>query len=312
LLLRKPWSIILAPTVLSLRADPVPVFLFGMIPFVPTRRDTLSTADGLDLHLQWSTPDEQARAAVLLVHGYAEHCGRHGVLAQTFAEASALVFAYDQRGYGRSGGHRAYVDTFDQYLDDLARVVQTVRSRIPEGPLFLFGHSMGGLVVLKYVLDRTAASPAGLLLSAPALEVNPDLAPGLRRMAQFLGRIAPRLPTVRSPEGAISRDPAVVRHAQNDPLNYHGRIPARTGAELLRAGKNVRSRLEAVEHPFLVLHGTEDRLASPVWSRRLYERAGASDKTLKLYEGRYHEAYHDYGREAVLGDLKDWIQARVR
>jgi len=257
-----------------------------MTPFHPTRRDTLTTADDIDLHFQWRAPAGRPRAAVLLVHGYAEHCGRHGVLAQTFAERSALVFAYDQRGFGRSGGRRAYVETFDRYLDDLDRVLAAVRSRTPEVPLFLFGHSMGGLVVLKYVLDRAPASLAGLLLSAPALEVNPDLAPMLRRVAQLLGRIAPRLPTVRSPEGAISRDPAVVRHAHDDPLNYHGRIPARTGAELLRAGKSVRARLEAVEHPFLVLHGTDDRLASPLWSRRLYDRAGASDKTLKLYEGR--------------------------
>jgi alpha-beta hydrolase superfamily lysophospholipase len=290
---------------------PSSLFAFGMRPFFPSRRDTLSTSDGIDLHVQWKTPADPPRAVVLLVHGYAEHCGRHGVLATTFAETPALVCAYDQRGYGRSGGRRAYVDTFDQYLDDLARVVDTVRARVPELPLFLFGHSMGGLVVLKYVLDRSPSAPAGLLLSAPALEVNPDLAPILRRMAHLLGRLAPRLPTVRSPDGALSRDPAVVEQARTDPLNYHGRIPARTGAELLRAGESVRARLEEVEHPFLVLHGTDDPLASPVWSRRLYERARAADKTLKLYEGRYHESFHDFGRDAVLADLADWLGARV-
>jgi len=282
-----------------------------MRPFFPSRRATVSTPDGVDLHLQWNTPADPPRAAVLLVHGYAEHCGRHGILAQTFSETSARVFAYDQRGYGRSGGRRAYVDAFDQYLDDLARVLTVVRARTPEVPLFLFGHSMGGLVVLKYVLDRAPSSLAGLLLSAPALEVNPNLAPVLRRMAHLLGRIAPRLPTVRSPEGAISRDPAVVEHAHTDPLNYHGRIPARTGAELLRAGRDVRSRLDTLTHPFLVLHGTDDPLAAPVWSRRLYDRAASSDKTLKLYEGRYHEPFHDFGREAVLADLADWISARA-
>ena len=281
-----------------------------MRPFFPSRRTSVSTSDGVDLHLQWKAPAQPPRAAVLLVHGYAEHCGRHGILAETFSEASALVFAYDQRGYGRSGGRRAYVDTFDRYLDDLAQVLEVVRPRTPDVPLFLFGHSMGGLVVLKYVLDRAPSSLAGLLLSAPALEVNPDLAPVLRRIAHLLGRIAPRLPTVRSPEGAISRDPAVVEHAHNDPLNYHGRIPARTGAELLRAGRDVRSRLDTLTHPFLVIHGTDDSLAAPVWSRRLYAQAPSPDKTLKLYEGRYHESFHDFGRETVLADLRDWISAR--
>jgi alpha-beta hydrolase superfamily lysophospholipase len=282
-----------------------------MPPFFPTRRDTLRTADGIDLHVQWQSPSDPSRATVLMVHGYAEHCGRHGVLAQTFTEASALVYAYDQRGYGRSGGRRAYVDTFDQYVDDLARMIEYVRARKAQGPLFLFGHSMGGLVVLKYVLDRTPTSLGGLLLSAPALEVNPDLAPLLRRVAHLLGRVAPRLPTVRSPDGALSRDPVVVERARTDPLNYHGRIPARTGAELLRAGHDVRSRLDAVHAPFLVVHGTADRLAAPIWSQRLYERAGSPDKTLKLYEGRYHESFHDYGREAVLADLQDWIEAHL-
>jgi len=282
-----------------------------MRPFFPSRRTTVSSPDGMDLHLQWTVPAEPPRAAVLLVHGYAEHCGRHGVLAQTFSETPALVFAYDQRGYGRSGGRRAYVDAFDRYLDDLGHVLDVVRAHVPEVPLFLFGHSMGGLVVLKYVLDRAPSGLAGLLLSAPALEVNPDLAPLLRRIAHVLGRIAPRVPTVRSPEGAISRDPAVIEHAHNDPLNYHGRIPARTGAELLRAGRAVRDRLDTLTHPFLVLHGTDDILAPPIWSRRLYDRAPSSDKTLKLYEGRYHEPFHDVGRAEVLADLADWVDARA-
>lgn len=281
-----------------------------MEPFRPTRRTTLTTPDGLQLHAQWSLPPDAARATVVLVHGYAEHCGRQGAVARTFLQESAAVYAYDQRGHGRSGGRRAYVDTFDQYLDDLDRVLAFVRARAPDGPLFLFGHSMGGLVVLKYVLERTPALD-GLILSAPAIEVNPDLAPVVRRLAQVLGRLAPRLPTVRSPEGAISRDPAVVEASKNDPLSYHGRIPARTGAELLRAGTAVRSRLHEVSVPFLVLHGTADILARPAWSRRLYDRAAASDKTLKLYEGLYHETFHDVGKEEVLRDLATWLRGRV-
>lgn len=281
-----------------------------MEPFRPDRRTTLTTPDGLQLHAQWRLPASAPRATVVLVHGYAEHCGRQGTLARAFLGESAAVYAYDQRGHGRSGGRRVYVDAFDRYLDDLALVLAFVRDRAPDGPLFLFGHSMGGLVVLKYVLERAPALD-GLILSAPAIEVNPDLAPVLRRLAQGLGRLAPRLPTVRSPEGAISRDPAVVEAAANDPLNYHGRIPARTGAELLRAGSSVRARLHELSLPFLVLHGTADRLARPAWSRRLYDRAAAADKTLKLYEGRYHESFHDYGRETVLRDLATWLRERA-
>jgi alpha-beta hydrolase superfamily lysophospholipase len=169
---------------------------------------------------------------------------------------------------------------------------------------------MGGLVVLKYVLERSPPV-RGLLLSAPAIEINPDLAPLLRRLAQVLGRLFPTLPTTRSPEGAISRDPAVVEAAKNDPLNYHGRVRARTGAEMLRAGEAVRGRLQELTDPFLVLHGTADALASPRWSKRLYERAASDDKTIKLYDGLYHETFNEPEQDEVLADLGDWLSARL-
>lgn len=281
-----------------------------MRPFVPTHRGTFSTEDGIELHTRALVPDASPRAAIVLVHGYAEHCGRYGGVGHALAEADTAVYAYDQRGYGRSGGSRAYVDHFGKYLDDLGQFLSFVRSQHSDLPLFLFGHSMGGLVALKYVLER-APSLEGLILSAPALEVNPNLAPLLRRLAQVLGRLAPKLPTTRSPEGAISRDPAVVTAAKNDPFNYHGRIPARTGAELLRAGQETRAHLDTLRTPFLLFHGTADLLVPPSGSRALYRRASATDKTLTLYENLYHETFHEPEKEQVLHDLSSWLRARL-
>jgi alpha-beta hydrolase superfamily lysophospholipase len=275
-----------------------------------TERDSFATSDGLQLFTRHWEPDASPEAAVVLVHGYAEHSGRYDHVAEVFVEQGAAVYAYDQRGYGRSEGRRAYVDDFDRYLDDLGQFLDRVRARHPDRPLFLFGHSMGGLVVLKYVLDREP-SVQGLLLSGPAIEINPDLAPLLRRVAQVLGRLFPTLPTTRSPEDAISRDPEVVEEAKNDPLNYHGRVLARTGAEMLRAGDAVRARLEEVTDPFLVLHGTADTLASPEWSRRLYERAASPDKTIQLYDGLYHETFNEPERATVLSDMGEWIGDRL-
>ena len=271
--------------------------------------EAFRTHDGLSLRTRHWTPPASPRADVLLVHGYAEHCGRYDHVAKAFVEQGAAVHAYDQRGYGRSEGRRAYVDRFDQYLADLDTFWHHVATP-QERPTFLFGHSMGGLVVLLYVLNY-APAVRGLLLSAPALEINPDLAPLLRRMAQVLGHLAPTLPTVRSPQGSISRDPAVVEAAQADPLNYHGRTLARTGAELLRAGDEAQGRLHELETPFLVVHGTADPLATPAWSRRLYERAAATDKTLRLYDGLYHETFNEPEQDTVLTDLKDWLRARL-
>ncbi len=281
-----------------------------MPPSASPDRNSIVTDDGLRLHTQRWMPDASPTAVVGLVHGYAEHCGRYDHVASTFTDRGAAVYAYDQRGYGRSEGSRAYVDAFDQYLDDLDRFLDYVRTHAPSSPLFLFGHSMGGLVVLKYVLERDP-SLEGLLLSAPAIEINPDLAPLLRRLAQVLGRLVPTLPTTRSPQDAISRDPDVVEDAQNDPLNYHGRVLARTGAEMLQAGEAVRAHLHDLQHPFLVIHGTADTLASPEWSKRLYERAASDDKTIKLYDGLYHETFNEPEQDEVLYHLGTWLDDRI-
>ncbi len=271
---------------------------------------SLTAPDGRRLHAQRWSPTDRAVATVLLVHGYAEHCGRYDHVAEAFVNRGAAVYAYDQRGHGRSAGPRAYVDHFDRYLDDLRCVRRHVVSHAPSRPLFLFGHSMGGLAVLLHALDHPTGLH-GLLLSAPAIDVNPDLAAWLRPVAQTVGRLLPTLPTVCSPPDALSRDPAVVRAAKADPLNDHGRIPARTGAELLRAGAAAKRRLSHLQTPFLVLHGTADALVPPAWSKRLYERAATPDKTLRLYNGLYHEPVNAPEQAVVLRDLSRWLAARV-
>ncbi len=279
-------------------------------PSHPPSRSTLFTDDGVHLFTQQWSPEEAARAGVVLVHGYAEHCGRYDHVAEAMVREGASVYAYDQRGYGRSEGDRAYIDSFDRYLDDLGHVLDAATSRLPDGPLFLFGHSMGGLIVLLYALDR-APNVDGLILSSPAIEINPDLAPLLRRAAQWLGETFPRLPTVRGPEGAISRDPEVVEEADNDPLNYHGRILARTAAEMIRAGERAQESLPRLDLPFFVFHGTADQLASPEWSQTLYEQAASTDKTLRLYDGLYHETFNEPEQDEVLADLREWLRHHI-
>lgn len=271
---------------------------------------SFTTVDGLTLFTRRWSSEMEPKAIVLLVHGYAEHSGRYDHVAQTFVEQGAAVHAYDQRGYGRSEGCRAYVEYFEQYLADFDQFRAYVRTWTPDVPVFAFGHSMGGLVTVLYSLNHNPDF-SGLLLSSPALEVNPDLAPWLRRVSRWLGRYFPTLPTVRSPQDSISRDPAVVEEANTDPLNYHGRTLARTGAELLRAGKDARSRLDELNVPFIVIHGTADVLATPEWSTRLYEHAASADKTLKLYDGLYHETFHEPEKEKVLADLGAWLGERI-
>ena len=289
----------------------------------PDGRSTFVTDDGLHLFTQHWLPDggaEAIQSEVLLVHGYGEHSGRYGHVARALNRAGAAVYTYDQRGYGRSEGRRAYVASFDRYLDDLDHFQSylATQARMSGGsnpdssaarPRFLYGHSMGGAVILLHALERRCEAD-GLILSSPAIEVNPDIAPLLQKAARFVGRIAPRLPTVRSPEGNISRDPDVVAEAEADPLNYHGRVLARTGAELLRSNRRIQAQQEQLTLPFLVFHGTADALTSPDASRRLYDRAASADKTIHVYDGLFHETHHEPERDQVLSDVAAWVADR--
>ncbi len=272
---------------------------------------SLYTHDGLRLFCRRWRPEVPARAAVLVVHGYAEHSGRYAHVARHLSAQGFAVYAYDQRGYGRSEGRRAFVQAFDTYVADLHDVRRRVEAeRAGSEPLFLMGHSMGGAVCTLYCLDH-GARPAGLVLSSPAVRVDPDLSPWLRRGARLIGRVAPRLPTVRLNHGTLSRDDAVVAAVKADPLVYHGRTLARTGAELLSAGRRIEENAARLSLPLLVFHGTADCLIDPSGSRVLYDKAASADKTLHLYDGYYHETMNDLGRERVLDDLAAWLEARV-
>ncbi len=254
-------------------------------------------------------PPGTPRSVVVIVHGYAEHSGRHTALATHLVAQGHAVLAYDQRGHGHSGGRRAYVHAFDQYLDDLGAMLKIARRNFPNLPLFLFGHSMGGAVSTLYCLERQAAVE-GLILSSPALKL-PDVAPLLQKMSSLIGRLFPRLPTIKLNLKHLSRDAEVVARTAADPLYYHGRMPARTGAELVRATRRIDAQMEALTLPVLLFHGTADQLTAPAGSTELYSRARSLDQTLALYPGLFHETFNEPEKDQVLEKIVEWLDARV-
>ncbi len=276
----------------------------------PTATGSVTTGDGTRLFTQrWEA--HAAHAAMLLVHGYAEHSGRYAHVAGYLNAHDVSVYTYDQRGFGRSDGRRALVTSFDQLLDDLQCVIDRTRRRLSDdAPLFLMGHSMGGAVCALYAIERSQAFQ-GLILSSPAVEVDDDIAPVLRHLAGVIGRLVPTLPTIRTPDDAISRDPAVIAAAEADPLNYHGRVLAGTGAAFIRAARRIQTHMAAIALPLLVFHGTADKLTDPAASRMLYEHARSPDKALNLYDGLYHETLNEPEKEQVLEDIVEWLQARI-
>ncbi len=244
------------------------------------------------------------------MHGFTEHSLRYEQVAEAISRRGYAVHAIDLRGHGASQGPRVWVRSFDEYLGDVERFLRQLREASPATPTFLWGHSMGGAIAMLVAVDRRPALE-GLILSAPLLKMPDHLFPVLRYLAVFVGRVFPRWRVTRFGVKKLSRDPQVVAVFEADPLNFHGRFPVRTGAEILRAVRRIRRRMEAVELPLLLLHGTGDVVTDPEGSRRLHARAASNDKTLQLYKGLYHDLLHEPEWREVLDDVLAWIDARV-
>jgi len=219
------------------------------------------------------------------------------------------VRAYDHQGHGRSDGSRVFVRRFDDYLDDLEIFLGRVAERHPDKPRWVFGHSMGGAIAgLLAAGGRLGAG--GLAMSAPAARTGPKVFPLLKHLAGIMGTLTPKLRIVRMGYGFVSRNPEVVEWFRTDPLVFHGRIPCRTGAEILAAGPRLLRAAPKIELPLLILQGTGDVVVDPGGAEELHRLAGSADKTLKLYAGLYHDLLGEPEREQVLGDLLAWLDER--
>jgi alpha-beta hydrolase superfamily lysophospholipase len=265
---------------------------------------------GTRIYRQSWLPKERPRAAIVLFHGLAEHSGRYGALVEHWVSAGYAVYTLDLMGHGRSEGQRAYVRRFGEYSALMHDYVATVRAQQPGTPLFCFGHSLGAVVIAAMILEYTPAL-SGILLSGTSTEMPDDVTPLLMRVAKLLSALLPRLPVKALESETLSRDPAVVQGYDDDPLVYRGGIPARTGMELLAAQQRIVARAGEITQPTLMVHGGDDRLAPLTGAQRFYEALGAEDKTLKVYEGFYHEVCNEPGGEQVLEDLTAWIEAHL-
>jgi alpha-beta hydrolase superfamily lysophospholipase len=263
---------------------------------------------GLEIYWQAWLPDGEPRAVVVLAHGASEHSGRYEWTGDQLTARGYAVYALDHRGHGQSEGGRAVIDRMSHAVEDLHTLVERAGAAHPGRPLVLLGHSMGGAVALSYTIEHEDALDA-LVLSAPlaALEAAPPVA---RIAGRVLSVVAPSLGVVAIDATAVSRDPQVVADYEADALNYHGKLPARTVSELARA---IDGYPEAVTHfklPMLVLHGTADRLTPIAGSEMVVERAASDDKTLKRYDGLFHEILNEPERQHVLDDIAGWLDAR--
>jgi alpha-beta hydrolase superfamily lysophospholipase len=250
----------------------------------------------------------ELRGMILVVHGVAEHAGRYRHVADRLVGLGLRVVVPDHRGHGRSGGKRLLVRDLSEFTADLEtlRRLEVVDGR----PTYLLGHSMGGEIALDYALDHQDAL-AALVLSAPAVLPGDDINPVLMRVAKVLGRLVPGLPGQKLSSASISRDPAVVKAYDEDPLVFRGALSAGIGGAMLRTMEGFPSRLPSLRLPLLVLSGTEDKLVNPEGAKLVDRLAGSTDKTLKMYPGLYHEVFNEPEQDLVLGDLTDWLKAHL-
>ena len=267
----------------------------------------VEASDGVRLYAQWWKPSGPPKAVVCLVHGGSEHSGRYAHVANALTRSGYLVGAIDLRGHGRSPGGRVFVQVFGEYLTDVRSLLSQAAKEAPGRPVFLLAHSLGGLIATLFVISELP-SVAGLVLSGPLLELGSGISRTGRTLALIVGWLFPCFPIGNALDTtAISRDPHVVSAYATDPLVHHGAIPARTGAEVIKAVAEMDTRMEEVRAPLLIFHGTHDRLARVEGSNRLYERASSTDKTLRLCQGLFHEVFNEPERETLLGELVKWL-----
>jgi len=265
--------------------------------------------DGLDFFERGWEPESPARACIVHLHGYGEHCSRYAEMARALNGAGFSVHTYDQRGFGKSPGRRAYLRGFDVLLTDLDAFLAHVKPRIAGKPWFFMGHSMGGLVLASYVETRNVDA-RGLIFSSPFLGFNDNVSPLVLKVAGILGALTPWLPVSSVDNTRLSRDRKVVEEADRDPLSFHGYVRARTGGQFNSAITRARAGFHDINAPLYIIHGTDDALVPVEGSKLLYERCGSKDKTLKIYEGGYHELWNDLDKQDVFAGICEWLSAR--
>ncbi len=272
------------------------------------RDERMEGVGGITLFTRSWRPAGKPTGVVVIVHGFNSHSGHYTWVAEQFTARGLAVYALDLRGRGSSDGERFFVDRFSEYVGDVGRLVAMAKAREPGLPVFLLGHSAGGVLSCVYVLDHQAEL-AGFICESFAFQIPaPDFA---LAVLKGLSHVAPHARVLHLKNEDFSRDPQVVRALNEDPLIAHEVQPTKTVAEMVRADERLKKDFPLVKLPLLILHGTQDKVTKPAGSQLFYERAGSTDKTLKLYDGHYHDLLNDLDKEKVMADINDWVAARL-
>ena len=266
---------------------------------------TFESVGGLNIFFRSWRPNVKPRGVVVIVPGFNSHSAYYAWVAQQLVDLGLAVFALDLRGRGKSDGERFYVEKFADYVSDVTTLTALAKSREPGVPVYVLGHSAGGVVACLYAIEHQTEL-AGLICESFAFQLPaPDFA-----LAVFKG-LAHLAPHAHVLHLKNEDDPAVVAAMNSDPLIAHETQPTQTLAAMVRADEQLQKALPLITVPLLILHGTLDKAAKPAGSQRFFDAAGSADKTLKLYDGGVHDLLNDIDKETVIADIKGWIGARL-
>lgn len=237
------------------------------------------------------------------------HSGEYLWTGEQLQAAGFAVYALDLRGRGKSDGERFYVDDVAEYVSDVSMLIQLAKSREPGVPVYLLGHSASGVVSCTYTLDNQSEI-AGLICESFAFQVPaPDFA---LAVIEGISHLAPHAHVLKLHNEDFTRDPKALKAKNEDPLIAHEVQPTKTVAALVRADERLKREFPSIKLPVFILHGTADKATRPSGSQEFYDHAGSVDKTLKLYEGHFHDLLNDIGKEEVLADILAWIDKRLQ
>jgi acylglycerol lipase len=272
------------------------------------QEERFESEDGLSIFFRSWRPTMRPRGAVVVVHGFNAHSGYYAWVAEQLVTAGLAVYALDLRGRGQSDGERFYVESFAEYVGDVSTFVTLVKGREPELPVFLLGHSAGGVVSCLYCLDHQQEL-AGLVCESFAFQVPaPDFA---LAVLKGLSHVAPHAHVLHLKNEDFSRDVHVVATMNADALIAHETQPTETVAELVRSDERLKKDFAQITLPVLILHGTADKAARPAGSQLFFDTVGSVDKTVKFYDGGFHDLRNDVDKVEVMGDITAWIAARM-
>jgi alpha-beta hydrolase superfamily lysophospholipase len=260
----------------------------------------------LNLFYQGYLPTESPIAVLLIIHGLAEHIGRYMNIVDYFVPRGYAIYGFDQRGHGQSEGMRGYVERFSYYIDDTKAFFDMVHGEHPSKSFFILGHSVGGLIATTYSLNYSNELD-GLILSGVTIKPGESLSPVKIMLARLFSKVIPKVGIDVIDASAISQDQAVIKEYINDPLVYRGKISSRLGAELIKAMQVLTNHISNIQLPILIMSGSVDRLSNPEGSRFLYNRISSIDKTIKFYDGFYHEIFNEPRRNQVFNDMENWL-----